>query len=74
MAGVKRPRLSFVKELYQGLTERFPDFAENPYYIQETGNEEKEWIALLGKNPIAFFVYYQFKFWVRGILKKRRKL
>lgn len=74
MAGVKKPRLSFVKELYQGLTERFPDFAANPYYIKETDSEEKEWIALLGKNPVAFFVYYQFKFKVRSILKKWRKV
>lgn len=74
MAGVKRPRLSFVKELYQGLTERFPDFAENYYYIKESGSEEKEWIALLGKSAIAFFIYYQFKFGVRSILKKWRKV
>lgn len=74
MAGVEKPRLAFVKELYQGLIERFPDFAENPYYIKETGGEEKEWIAMLGKNPAAFYVYYRFKFWVRSILKKWRKV
>ena len=72
MAGVKNPRLAFVKELYKGLVERFPDFGQNPYYVKETGSEEKEWIALLAKSPVSFFVYYRFKFWVRSIRKQRR--
>ena len=73
MAAVDNPKLSFVKELYGGLTERFPDFAQNPDYIKEIGSEEKEWIALLGKSPAVFYVYYRFKFGVRSILKKWRR-
>lgn len=70
MTGVKYPRLAFVKELRRGLEERFPEFEKNPWYQQETGNEEKEWIALQGKSVLLFYVYYRLKLWVRMIRKR----
>lgn len=69
MAGVKNPKLSFVKELRRGVLERFPEFERNPYYLQETGSEEKELIAMQGKSAVAFFWYYRLKLFVRKLRK-----
>lgn len=65
LSGVKGPKLSFVKELRRGVTERFPDFEQNLYYQRETGQEEQKLIALQGKADVAFFWYYRLKWLVR---------
>lgn len=70
LSGVKRAKLSFVKELRRGVLERFPDFERNPYYQEMTGNEEKELIALQGKSAAAFFWYYKVKQAVRKLRKR----
>jgi len=69
MSGVNKPKLSFVKELRQGVVERFPEFEKNSYYLKETGNEEKELIAMQGKSAVAFFWYYRLKLFVRKLRK-----
>ncbi len=61
MSGVKRPRLFFVKELRQGVEERFPNFMENPYYREKTGKTEQHFIAMQGKSDALFFCYYRLK-------------
>lgn len=71
LSGVSRPSLSFVRELRQGVTERFPHFEENPYYREFTGNEEQELIRLQGKSDFIFFWYYRLKQAVRALKKKR---
>lgn len=73
MQGVKRPKLSFVKELREGQKERFPDFEKNGYYQKNTGEEEKYWISLLGRSPVRFFWYYRLKFAVRKVRKRLRR-
>lgn len=72
MQGAPHPRLGFVKELFAGQLERFPKFQENAYYRQNTGEEEKKWIALLGRSPVRFYWYYRLKFWVRRVKKALR--
>lgn len=67
LQGVKRPKLSFVKELRQGAAKRFPDFEQNPYYKKLTGKEEQALIALQGKSAAAFFWYYRLKQAVRRV-------
>lgn len=69
MSGVKRPKLSFVKELRRGVTEHFPNFENNPYYKEKTGAEEQELIAMQGKSDALFFGYYRLKQLWRGIRK-----
>lgn len=71
LQGMKHPKLSFVKELRKGIIERFPDFQENPYYLQYTGAEEKQLIAMQGKSDFKFFLYYRLKLWVRRMKKSR---
>ncbi len=61
LSGVKRPKLSFVKELRAGVMERFPEFEKNPYYIQNTGKAEQELIAMQGRSDVLFFWYYRLK-------------
>ncbi len=69
MLGMKHPKLSFVKELRQGVENMVPDFAENPYYLEFTGAEEQKFIALQGRSDIAFYWYYRLK-WAWRRLRK----
>lgn len=61
LSGVKHSRLSFVKEMRAGVTEKFPDFQENRYYRTMTGAQEQKFIALLQKSVPMFFWYYKLK-------------
>lgn len=61
MSGVKKPSLKFVKELRQGVVKRFPEFEKNAYYLQNTGEAEKEFIAMQGQSDAKFFRYYRLK-------------
>lgn len=67
MQGVKRPRLSFVKELRAGVEERFPAFEENPYYRQLTGAQEQRLIAMQGRSALLFYWYYRMQLWKRRL-------
>lgn len=69
MAGMEHPKLSFIRELGAGTRERFPLFQQNPYYLQNTGEEEKRLIALQQKWNLGFYLWYRFKLYVR---RKRR--
>lgn len=70
MLGCPRRRLSFVKELGQGIREAFPDFQENAYYQRYTDPEEKQMIALHMQSDIRFFCYYGLKVLVRALRKR----
>lgn len=72
LSGVKYPKLSFVKELYEGICKEFPQFEKNPYYQQYTGAEEKQLIAMQAKSVAGFFLYYRLKQTVRNIKKRLR--
>ena len=72
LSGVDKPKLSFVRELRKGVTERFPDFEQNPYYLQNTGAEEQKLIALQGRSDAVFFWYYRLKQVVRKARKARK--
>lgn len=58
MLAVKHKKLSFVKVLGKEIKETFPNFQENVYYKQLTGEEEKRMIAMMLKNETIFFFYY----------------
>ncbi|MBE5883490.1 MAG: glycosyltransferase [Lachnospiraceae bacterium] len=64
LPGVQKPSLKFIKELRQGVVRRFPEFEKNPYYLQNTGEEEKKFIAIQGRSNVIFLWYYQLKQWV----------
>ena len=70
MLGVRKKKLSFVKELKEGMLNAFPDFQKNPYYQQFTNEEEKQMIAIQMQSDAKFFYYYGLKVKVRRIRKK----
>ncbi len=70
LSGVKRPRLSFVRELRRGVLERFPDFADNPYYRELTGAEEQEMIALQGRSDLLFWLVYHGRWALRRFMAR----
>lgn len=69
MQGIKRPRLSFVRKLRQGMAEKFPDFQKNAYYREYTGQEEQALIAMQQKSDLRFYLYYRLKLLVRRLRK-----
>lgn len=73
MSGVKNPRLKLIKELRQGVLDKFPDFQKNEYYLQNTGVEEQQLITMQMQSDVKFFWYYRLKQMVRKLRKQMRK-
>lgn len=69
MPGVKRTRAGFVRKLGKEMKESFPNFQQNPYYVERVHPEEKRFIALQQKSTILFILYYKFVYFVRRIKK-----
>ncbi len=67
LQGVRRPKLSFVKELRETVEGRFPDFAENAYYRQRIGQEEQRLAAMQKQSDLKFYWYYRLKLLARRI-------
>lgn len=67
MQGMKRPKLSFVRELGNGVREKFPGFRENPYYREYTGPEEQRLIAMQQRSDLRFYLYYRLKLLARRL-------
>lgn len=70
MLGAKRKKLSFVKQMKQGIFDAFPEFQKNEYYQKLTNEEEKQMIELLAESETKFFYYYGLKVQVRKLRKK----
>ena len=69
MPGVKRTKAGFVRKLGKEMKESFPDFQQNPYYVERVHPEEKRFIALQQKSTVLFILYYKFVYFVRRIKK-----
>lgn len=61
MSGVKKPKISFIRELRQGTEKYFPEFDQNKYYLQHTGAEEQKLIAMQKKSDLRFYLYYRLR-------------
>lgn len=70
MAGVKHTKHQFVKKLGEEMRCRFPDFQENPYYLERTGAEEKKLIRMQMRSTVLFMGYYKL-LWTYRKLRKR---
>lgn len=57
--GVRRPKISFLKELKQGILREFPNFQKNSYFIKEYDREQKRLIRLHMKSSPLFLIYYK---------------
>ena len=71
MGGVTHPKPAFIRQLRKGVEERFPKFAQNPYYLERTGAPEQKLIRMQSRSDLLFFVDYRMKQW---IWKKRGNL
>lgn len=71
MAGMPRPKLSFVRELRAGVRNRFPGFEQNPYYRRNTGEEEQRLIALQQRSNLGFYLLYRLKLLIRRMKRNR---
>lgn len=61
MQGVKHPKLSFVKELRDGVLRYAPTFEKNPYYLEYTDQLEQKLIHMHLRSNWKFCCYYQWK-------------
>lgn len=74
MAGVKRVKYRFVKRLGEEMSCRFPNFQENPYYLERTHAEEKKLIRMQMKSTVLFMVYYKLLWTYRNFRKNMLSL
>jgi len=72
LQGVRHPKLSFVRELRQAVERHFPDFEQNVYYRQLTGQEEQRLIAMQGKSALRFYLSYRLKLLVRSVRRRMK--
>lgn len=72
MAGVKRTRYRFVKEMGREMKRTFPGFEKNSYYQERTHAEEKKLIHMQQRSTLFFLVYYKL-LWAYRNWKKARK-
>lgn len=70
MAGVKRTKYRFVKKLGEEMRCTFPDFRENKYYCERTGEEEKKLIRMQMRSTVLFMCYYKLLWTYRRLRKK----
>lgn len=59
MAGVDRTKYGFVKAMGKEMRQTFPDFQQNPYYLERTHAEEKKLIRMQQKSTLFFMLYYK---------------
>lgn len=60
-------RIGFLKELAKGMKNTFPDFQQNPYYLERVNPEERKFMAIQQKSSLLFLLYYKLVWWVRGM-------
>lgn len=70
MPCVKPIKISFIKELCNGLKKAFPRFDQNRYYIAKTNPEEKRLISIAMISPKLFVRYYKLLWGYRDLRKK----
>lgn len=73
MVGVRPTKLAFIEKLGQEISEYFPKFQENPYYVERTNPEEKKLIAMQQKSTLQFVIYYKLLWAYRNFRKKIKK-
>lgn len=71
MAGVDKTRHGFVKRMGNEMRRTFPDFQNNPYYLERTHQEEKKLIRMQQRSTLFFMLYYKILWAYRRWRKKR---
>ena len=70
MPYVRPVRISFIKEMCDGLKAAFPDFESNGYYVEKTPEEEKRLIKMAMRSPLRFVIYYKLLWGYRNARKR----
>lgn len=71
MAGVDKTRHGFVKRMGNEMRRTFPDFQNNPYYLERTHQEEKKLIRMQQRSTLFFMLYYKMLWAYRRWRKKQ---
>lgn len=69
MLGIKRPRLSFLRKIRDGMRAYFPDFQSNSFYQGAFDAEQKKLAAMHMASPLLFLVYFKLLYLYRGLRK-----
>jgi glycosyltransferase involved in cell wall biosynthesis len=72
MQGVRPVRAGFVRRLGREMRETFPDFRQNPYYMERVGAEEKKLVNMQLASTAGFIIYYKLLWAYRNFRRKRR--
>lgn len=67
MQGVRHTKLSFIRELRKETKKKFPEFWENPYYREYTGQEEQRLVAMQERSDLRFYLYYRLQLLARRL-------
>ena len=65
--------IGYVRKLGQEMVDTFPDFRQNPYYVQNVNDYEKKLINLHLKSAVAFMFTYKLKQISKRIRGKKAK-
>lgn len=60
-------RLGFLRELAREMQDIFPEFQQNPYYLERVNGEERKFMAIQQKSTLLFLLYYKLVWWVRDL-------
>ena len=63
----------FTRALAKEMKETFPDFQNNPYYIEKTHPEEKKLIGYQMKSHLLFYIYYRLLWFYRDHIRGGKK-
>lgn len=69
----ERVQISFLKKMADGIKEEFPEFQQNPYFVQTYDAEQKRLIGYHMKSGLLFLLYYRALNGYRGLRKCIRK-
>ncbi len=70
MVGKGHKSCRFVKRMGEEMRSTFPEFMENPYYLEQVHAEEKKLIALQQRSTLLFMAYYK-ALWTWRRLRER---
>ncbi len=70
MVGKGHKSCRFIREMGEEMRSAFPEFMENPYYLERVHPEEKKLIAMQQRSTFMFFLYYK-ALWTWRKLRKR---
>lgn len=73
MVGKGRKSYRFVKKMGDEMRDTFPEFMENPYYLERVHAEEKKLIAMQQRSTLLFLAYYKALWTYRNFRKRIKK-